>query len=67
MIINEVDIACIAVLKAERNPPVGALRDRPEALKIASQRMQAKARQAYVLHRGGGIEQTEDVLNRDID
>lgn len=55
MIIEEIDIECIAFLETENDPPIAADRDAPKAFEIAAQSMQAQTLDLHVVDRDGGI------------
>jgi len=63
MIIGQLNVPCIAVLKAEDDPPVGAHGQRPEAPQIAFELVQAIARQIESLRCAGGIEEGQNFLD----
>jgi hypothetical protein len=63
VIVDEIDVAHVAVLESEDDTPVGPHRDGPEAPQITGQRMKPEARQRHVLNRRGRVEQAENVLD----
>jgi hypothetical protein len=51
MIVNEVDIGCLAILEAKDHPPIRAHGDGLEAFELTLQRMQAESGQPQRLDR----------------
>jgi len=64
MVIGQLNVPCIAALKAEDDPPVGAHGQRPEAPQFAFERVQTITRQIESLRRVGGIEKSQNFLDR---
>lgn len=61
MVIDQIDVGCMAALDAEHNPPVRPHCDRPEALQVAFERMQPETRQIHVVRRSGTVQDEKDV------
>jgi len=63
VVIDQVNIASLAVFKSENDPPVTGNAYRPEALEIAFQGIKPPARQTQTLRSRGGIQQGENTAN----
>lgn len=60
MVVGQIHITDIAVLEAERDPPVAAHAQRPMSSEIASQRMQVQRMQVNVPRAGRHIQLLKD-------
>jgi hypothetical protein len=63
MIVDEIDIECVAFLEAKNDPPIAADRDAPKALEIAAQPMQAQTHDLHVVDRNGGLQTGQQAGN----
>lgn len=63
MVIEEIDVANVAILKAASDPPIPTDSHGPEALQVALERVQAKTRKVERLRRFSGVERRENTLN----
>jgi hypothetical protein len=63
VVVDQFNIAGIAVLKAEDNTPVGADRYGPKTLHVALERMKMKAGHPHVLDGAGFVELVQDGAN----
>jgi hypothetical protein len=63
MIVDEIDVEGISVLEAKYDPPVAGHSDAPKSLKVAFERMEAKAMNAHILNPLGDIEARQDALD----
>lgn len=63
MVVNQFNIARVAVLKSEDHPPVCPNRDSVEPFPIPFQRMQPEAGQIHIVRTGRTIEHRKDILD----
>jgi hypothetical protein len=67
MIVDKIDIEGVALVETKNNPPVTADRDAPETFKIATQPVQAEARDVHIVDGPGGVQtaqQEDDLLHQ---
>jgi hypothetical protein len=62
VVIDQIDVGG-TILKAKDNPPVCPHGDRPKALAVAYERVEAEARQVHVFRCLGAVENEEDVFD----
>ena len=63
MIVDQIDVEGISILKAKDDPPVAGHSHAPKSLKVASERMEAKAVNTHILGLLGDIEARQDALD----
>jgi hypothetical protein len=62
MVIDEIDVTGVSAFETKNHPPIPAYEHRPEALAIATQRMQPEAGSIHILGLGRSIEPRKDAL-----
>jgi hypothetical protein len=62
MIVNEVDIGCLAVLEAKDDPPIRAHSDGPKTFEFTFQRMQAESWQPQRLDRFRRLQDSQNLF-----
>jgi hypothetical protein len=63
MIVSQINIKCVAVLKAKNDPPVCTHNYRPNPLKVANERMEAETWTVHVFRFFCHIQEAENVLD----
>lgn len=63
MVIDQFNVKSVRAFKTKDNTPIGAHRDRPKALQVASERVQPVAGQIHCLRGLGRIKAGQNILN----
>jgi hypothetical protein len=63
VIVSQINVKRVTILKAKNDPPVGTHDDRPNALKIANEKMKAKTWTVHVFHFFRRIQEAENVFD----
>jgi hypothetical protein len=61
MVVQIIDVECVAVRKVEDHSPIGAYRYRPKAFELAFERMQPETRHIHIGHCAGRAEPRENI------
>jgi hypothetical protein len=59
VIVQEVDVGCIAIVEAENDTPVGANCDRPASFEVAFKGMQLERWLVHILNAAGSVQKRE--------
>jgi hypothetical protein len=63
MVVGQINVKCVASLKAKNDPPVGTHDDGPKAFKIANESVKTESRNVHVFDCYRRIQKTENIID----
>jgi hypothetical protein len=63
VVVRQINIESVAIFKAKNNPPVGAHDNRPKALEVTDEGMQAQSRKVHVFDPLRRIQKAENIFD----